>query len=96
MNTEQFSTESLETPDLLAELEALNQTWLSNNKSRGGSIYHQRVARVYDDRGNTPTIFILKPDACRYWTRSMGLHDADEVAADFVSWQSAKKYEHAR
>jgi hypothetical protein len=96
VNTEQFSTESLETPDLLAELEALNQTWLSNNKSRGGSIYHQRVARVYDDRGNTPTIFILKPDACRYWTRSMGLHDADEVAADFVSWQSAKKYEHAR
>lgn len=96
VNAEQFHTESLETPDLLAELETLNQTWLSNNQSKGGSIYHQRIARVYDDRGNTPTIFILKPDACRYWTRSMGLHDADEVAADFVSWQHAKKREHAR
>jgi len=96
VSAEQFRTESLETTDLLAELETLNQTWLSGNQSKGGSIYHQRVARVYDDRGNTPTIFILKPDACRYWTRSMGLHDADEVAADFVGWQSAKKREHAR
>jgi hypothetical protein len=96
VNAEPFHTESLDTSDLLAELETLNQTWLGSNKSKGGSIYHQRVARVYDDRGNTPTIFILKPDACRYWTRSMGLHDADEVAADFVGWQSAKKREHAR
>lgn len=91
LNDEQFRTESLDTPDLLAELETLNQTWLCSNKSSGGSIYHQRVARVYDHRGNTPTIFILKPDAYRYWTRSMGLHDADEVAADFVHWQSATR-----
>jgi len=91
LNDEQFHTESLDTPDLLAELETLNQTWLRSDKSIGGSIYHQRVARVYDHRGNSPTIFILKPDACRYWTRSMGLLDADEVATDFVQWQSATR-----
>jgi hypothetical protein len=91
LNEEQIRTEPLDTPDLLAELETLNQTWLRSNKSSGGSIYHQRVARVYDHRGNTPTIFILKPDACRYWTRSMGLLDADEVSADFARWQSSTR-----
>jgi hypothetical protein len=91
LNDEQIRTETLDTPDLLAELETLNQTWLRSNKSSGGSIYHQRVARVYDHRGNTPAIFILKPDACRYWTRSMGLLDADEVSADFARWQSSTR-----
>jgi hypothetical protein len=79
--------ESLDSPDLLAELESLNRIWLRSRKTAGGSIYHQRVARVYDHRGRVPTIFILKPDAYRHWTRSMGLHDADEVGADFARWQ---------
>ena len=81
--------EKLESLDLLAELEDLNKTWLKSAKTKNGNIYHQRIARVYDVRDKVPTIFIIKPDAHRYWTRSMGLHDADEVAADFVHWQSA-------
>jgi N-6 DNA Methylase len=80
--------ESLDTPDLLTELEALNKTWLKHHKATSGNVYCQRVARIYDRRGRVPTVLILKPDACRYWTRSMGLHDADEVAADFFSWQA--------
>lgn len=80
----------LNTSDFLAELEALNQTWLRSRKTSGGSIYHQRIARIYEYRGGVPTIFILKPDARRYWTRSMGLHDGDEVAADFMRWQQAQ------
>jgi hypothetical protein len=88
--SEKFRVTSLGTSDLLGELETLNRTWLRGNKSLGGSIYHQRVVRIYDYRDGVPTIFILKPDARRYWTRSMGLHDADEVAGDFVRWQNAK------
>lgn len=87
---ENFRVASLETSALLAELETLNRTWLRGRESLGGSIYHQRVVRIYDYRNGVPTIFILKPDARRYWTRSMGLHDADEVAGDFNSWQNAK------
>ena len=34
-----------------------------------------------------PTIFLVKPDKVRYWTRSMALRDADEVAADIILWQ---------
>lgn len=87
---ENFRVTSLETSELLSELETLNQTWLRGRESLGGSIYHQRVVRIYDYRNGVPTIFILKPDARRYWTRSMGLHDADEVAGDFNSWKNAK------
>ena len=86
--TPSVQVESLDTPNLLAELETLNKTWLKSRKAKNGDVYHQRTARIYDRRGGAPTVFILKPDACRYWTRSMGLHDADEVAADFFSWQT--------
>jgi hypothetical protein len=85
-----YNVMPLNTFELLAELETLNQTWLRSQKTSGGSIYHQRIARIYEYRDGVPTIFILKPDARRYWTRSMGLHDGDEVAADFMRWQQAQ------
>ena len=81
--------EALESQALLDELEQVNQKWLQTRVAKTGTVYHQRVARIYDHRDNLPTIYIIKPDACRYWTRSMGLHDADEVAADFMRWQMA-------
>jgi hypothetical protein len=82
--------ETLDSPTLIAELERLNQTWLRTQTAKSGSVYCQRVARIYDHRNKAPTIYIVKPDARRYWTRSMGLHDADEVAADILSWRAAE------
>jgi len=37
-----------------------------------------RICRLYDHR----FLFILKPDRLRYWMRSVGLRDADDVLAD--------------
>jgi hypothetical protein len=74
----------LHSPGLLKEFERLNRSW---KERHAGDIYHERVARVYDGTGSTPTIFIVKPDSVRYWTRSAGLLDADEVAFDLVRWQ---------
>jgi hypothetical protein len=37
-----------------------------------------RICRIYDGR----FLFILKPDRLRYWMRSVGLRDADDVMAD--------------
>jgi hypothetical protein len=31
-----------------------------------------------------PTVYLIKPDKIRYWTRSMALRDADEVVADIM------------
>jgi hypothetical protein len=86
--TPSLQIKTLESLDLLTELERLNKTWLKNTRMEKGDVYYQRVARIYDAPKQAPTIFIIKPDAYRYWTRSMGLHDADEVASDLVHWHS--------
>lgn len=50
----------------------------------------QRVARLFithqPKTGVTiPTVFYLKPDQRRYWTRSQALRDADELAATIIA-----------
>jgi hypothetical protein len=67
---------------LLAQLMTLD---LKDTASSGG-IFNQTVARVYDAGSGTPTIFMVKPDKKRFWTRSMGLQDGDEVALDLFRW----------
>jgi hypothetical protein len=49
------------------------------------SIYIRRNLRHYVG----DTIFIVKPNQMRYWTRSSALHDADETYADIMTlWRS--------
>jgi hypothetical protein len=84
----QIGIKPFEGLQLFEELNALNETWLAQKKTRGGSIYNERIVRVYDSSNGTPTVYILKPDAYRYWTRSMGLYDADEVAVDLARWNA--------
>ena len=57
----------------------------------GGGIFNQRISRIYDATNGVPTIFIVKPDQKRFWTRSMGLYDGDEVALDLFNWQHKTK-----
>ncbi|MDB5440910.1 MAG: restriction endonuclease subunit [Caulobacteraceae bacterium] len=66
---------------LLAQLEVLNL-----KKTDGGGLFNQTVARLYEAESGYPTIFIVKPDKKRFWTRSMGLHDGDEVSLDLFRW----------
>jgi hypothetical protein len=84
----QIVVETLALPDLLDEFERLDSRWRERVRDAGG-IYHQRIARVYESRSGIPTVFILKPDLVRYWTRSAGLNDADEVALDLFRWNQA-------
>ena len=49
----------------------------------------RRVARLFvsheaKDGTKVPTVLLVKPDERRYWTRSQGLRDADELAAAVV------------
>lgn len=56
---------------------------------------HQRVAKIYGvvNRGGKriPTVYLIKPDRCRYWTRSIAMRDADSIAADIMMWQDEEK-----
>jgi len=67
--------------DILKHLDSL----LLEEHSEG--IYIRRNVRIYD--GNT--IYIIKPNESRYWTRSTGFNDADETSADiFETWKEMR------
>ncbi|HUW18567.1 MAG TPA: N-6 DNA methylase [Sedimentisphaerales bacterium] len=78
--------------ELLAKLAELENEYKSE---KNGSIYYRRVSRVYMNIGvrhdgikrNIPTVFLIKPNQIRYWTRSMAMRDADEVAGDIMLWR---------
>ena len=74
---------TLSSSALLEEFERLNQ---KANRT-GGGVYNQRVARIYEASNDLATVFVIKPDQKRFWTRSMGLQDGDEVALDLFRWQ---------
>ena len=83
--------ERIDSAALCDRLMKLDEKWLqTGDRSRGG-IFYQRVALVYSEfrhkRRSIPTVYIVKPDRIRYWTRSAALRDADEVAADVQLWK---------
>jgi len=80
------SVSPIQTIALLRELERLDQSVLDKQSPRRG-IYNARLARIYDGSTGVPTIFVIKPDATKYWTRSAGLNDGDEIALDLFQWQ---------
>jgi len=93
--------ENIDSQELIRRLQMLDAKYLksANGRTRGG-IFYQRVARVYDtvtiDGKKVPTVFIIKPDQIRYWTQSMAMRDADEIAGDIMLWQDSSEGIHER
>ncbi|MEM9219099.1 MAG: N-6 DNA methylase [Cyanobacteria bacterium P01_F01_bin.150] len=81
--------EPIQSQSLLSKLNQLNTIFLSQNDARAGGIFYQRIARIYDStqwkNQSIPTIYLIKPDKIRYWTRSMALRDADNVSAEIMA-----------
>jgi hypothetical protein len=90
---ESIVVEPIDSADLCQRLVELDEKFLQVGDASRGGIFFQRIARVYVEerqgRQTIPTIYIIKPDRIRYWTRSAGMRDADEVAADMWTWQAA-------
>jgi hypothetical protein len=88
---EPIVVEPIESAVLCERLMELDEKWLKTGDQNRGGIFYQRVAMVYSEFEHhgrlIPTVFIVKPDRIRYWTRSAALRDADEVAADVQLWR---------
>lgn len=82
--------EDVDDEHLWLRLEELNRLFLSQQSAGAGGVFFQRTARIYDtpmiDNVKVPAVYIIKPRALRYWTRTTALHDADEVVADAALW----------
>jgi hypothetical protein len=91
---ESIVIEPIDSADLCQRLLDLDEKFLRIGGAARGGIFFQRIARVYieEQRGRrtVPTIYIVKPDRVRYWIRSTGMRDADEVAADMWAWQASR------
>lgn len=81
------------TNDLLSRIVELSL--LLEQRTQDGTTLRRRVARVYDvvsqGRQRIPTVYLCKPSQPRYWTRSMAMRDADEVAADLKVFAQARQ-----
>jgi len=88
---DEIVVEPIDSGDLCERLLELDEKLLQTGDVQRGGIFFQRIARVYveERRGQrvVPTVYIVKPDKIRYWTRSAALRDADEVAADMQVWR---------
>ena len=83
------------TPDEGVEVQEITSADLLNEMHRlttsetggRGAIFNQNVVRIYEAYMGKPTVFLIKPDQRRFWTRSAGLRDGDEVALDLFRWR---------
>lgn len=83
---------SLSNEALCQQLQDLADTARANGRNPGAN-YQGRTLRIYSvvkmDGRKVQTVFLVKPDQQRFWTRSMALRDADAVAADIMTWRNA-------
>ncbi len=83
-------TEPMDTDSLFAELQRLYEDVLSPRKHvpGEGGLGFLRVAflfRPHIEAGQRiPSLYIIKPDQRRYWTRSLAMRDADQLASTIL------------
>lgn len=64
------------------KLDKTVETLINNDISNSGAAY-KRTVRLYDHVDGFDCVYFIKPNAMRYWLKSIALRDADETFADF-------------
>ena len=88
---ERITVESIGNSQLRDRLRRMTRL-LTTQSADAGGVFYRRIGRFYDvlevDERRIPVVYLTKPDQVRYWTRSMGLRDGDELSADLLWWSS--------
>lgn len=70
--------------------------FLSHQAEGEFSFFTRRVATIFDapviDGKRRPTVYIVKPDQVRFWTRGAALKDADALVAGGMPWDASADY----
>lgn len=94
--TKPILVETMESATLLERLTKLYREMMRPDPDAAGIVF-ERHARLYAEHptseGRVPTVFLIKPDQRRHWTRSQALRDADEVAAEIVKMSWFKEFQ---
>jgi hypothetical protein len=92
-----LEVEAMDKNGLFKKLHLLYQDALSpkNRASSGDGLGFQRVAFLFhshvEGRRRIPSLYIIKPDQRRYWTRSLAMRDADQLAGAILRAASPKR-----
>lgn len=82
--------EPIDSASLWDRLRRIDAELIDKNNSMRGIISSGRIVRVYDTvqqaNRRIPTVYLVKPDQIRHWTRTMAMRDADAIAADIMAW----------
>ncbi len=93
----ELTVDPLETDRILDNLASFHHGVLDGNvySAAGDSLTFQRVAFFFHsqqtERGRVRNLTIIKPDQCRYWTRSQAMRDADELASAIMQAAGGEK-----
>ncbi len=86
-----IKSEETSATGLLDEMSGFHRDLLKKKgrTSTDGGMGFQRVAFLFHSAdgkdGNEQNLTIIKPDECRYWTKSQAMRDADELAGSIVN-----------
>ncbi|SFT72253.1 N-6 DNA Methylase [Algoriphagus locisalis] len=58
------------------------QSLINHDTTNRGAAY-KRIVRLYDHVDGFDCVYLIKPNALRYWLKSIALRDADETFSDF-------------
>jgi hypothetical protein len=62
----------------------------SKQQEAAGLSFVPKAARLYDfvdqEGARIPTVFLIRPDEVRFWTRAEALQEGDEIARDLLTW----------
>ena len=62
----------------------------SKQDDAAGLSFVPKAVRLYDfverDGARVPTVFLIRPDEVRFWTRAEALQEGDEIARDLLTW----------
>ncbi|HSW00348.1 MAG TPA: hypothetical protein VLI39_09265 [Sedimentisphaerales bacterium] len=92
-----LEVETMDKSGLFTKLRLLYQDALSpkNRASSGEGLGFQRVAFLFhshvEGKRRIPSLYIIKPDQRRYWTRSLAMRDADQLAGAILRTASPKR-----
>jgi hypothetical protein len=85
-----LKVEAMDKSGLFKKLRLLSQNVLSSRSraSSGDGLGFQRVAFLFHSHieggRRIPSLYVIKPDQRRYWTRSLAMRDADQLSATIL------------
>lgn len=89
--SQRINTHAIGSAELYHELQTFTRR-LTDAEERTSYVREFRHYEVIQmDGERVPTIYLVRPDQARFWTRAEALREGDETVADLITWNGGSK-----